>query len=51
MDIKTIYVNAPFEEDLVFKQLKSFDLLDEYVKQFVCELNKISYGLKKSGRN
>ena len=29
MNIKTNYLNAPIEEDVVFKQPESFDLLDQ----------------------
>ena len=51
MDIKTAYLNAPIEEDVVIKQPEGFELLDENGKPFVCKLKKSLYGLKQSGRN
>ena len=51
IDIKTAYLNGPIEENVVFKQPESFDLLDEVGKQFVCDLKKNSYGSKQPGRN
>ena len=51
MDIKTAYLNAPIQEDVVIKQPEGFELLDENGRQFVCKLKKSLYGLKQSGRN
>ena len=51
MDIKTAYLNAPIEEDVVIKQPEGFGLLDENGKSFDCKLKKSLYGLKQSGRN
>ena len=51
MDIKTAYLNAPIEEDVVIKQPEGFELLDEDGKPFVCKLKKSLYGLKQYGRN
>ena len=49
MDIKTAYLNAPIEEDVVLKQPKGLELLDENGKPFVCKLKESLYGLKQSG--
>ena len=51
MDIKTAFLNAPIEEDVVIKQPEGFELLDENGKPFVSKLKKSLYGLKQSGRN
>ena len=51
MDIKTAYLNAPIEEDVVIKQPEGFELMDEIGKPFVCKLKKNLYCLKQSGRN
>ena len=51
MDIKTAYLSAPIEEDVVIKQPEGFEILDEKGKPFVCNLKKSLYGLKQSGIN
>ena len=51
LDIKTAYLNAPIEEDVVIKQPEGFEIFDENGKPFVCKLKKRLYGFKQSGRN
>ena len=51
INIKTPYLNAPIEEDVVIKQHEGFELLDENGKPFNCKLKKNWYDLKQSGRN
>ena len=51
MNIKTAYINAPIEEDVVIKQPEGLEFLDENGKPFVCKLKKSLYGLKQSRRN
>ena len=36
-DIKTAYLNAPIEEDVVIEQPEGFEILDENGKPFVCK--------------
>ena len=47
MDMKTVYLNAPIQEDIYT------ELPEEYqkVKQMVFKLKQSLYGLKQSGRN
>lgn len=44
MDVKTMFVNKEFEEDIYIKQLQGF--IQEGKHHLVCKLKKLSYGLK-----
>ena len=44
MDIKTAYLKAPIEEDVVTKQPEGIELLDGNAKPFVCKLKNRLYG-------
>lgn len=48
MDIKTAYLNAPLDEEILLEQPEGFRQGTEDV---VCKLQKSLYGLKQSGRN
>ena len=54
MDMKTAYLNAPIEKDVLIKQPEAFELymnLHEKRKPFIFILKKNLRGLKPSGRN
>ena len=51
LDIKTAYLNAKLDEEILMKQPEGFEKFDEEGKPLVCLLKKILYGLKQSGRN
>ena len=51
IDIKTAYMNAKLDEDILMKQPERFEKFDEEGKLLVCLLKKSLYGLKQSGRN
>ena len=51
LDIKTAYLNAKLDEEILMKQPEGFEKFDEEGKPLVCLLKKSLYGLKQSGRN
>ena len=51
MNMKTVCLKAPIEEEVVIKQPEGFELLDENGKLFVCKLKRSLHGLKQFGRN
>ena len=51
LDIKTEYLNAKLDEEILMKQPEGFEKIDEEGKLLVCLLKKSLYGLKQSGRN
>ena len=51
LDIKTAYLNAKLDEELLMNKPEGFEKFDEEGKPLVCLLKKSLYGLKQSGRN
>ena len=51
LDIKTAYLNAKLDKEILMKQPEGFEKFDEEGKPLVCLLKKSLYGLKQSGRN
>ena len=51
LDIKTAYLNAKLDEEILMKQPEGFAKFDEEGKPLVCLLKRSLYGLKQSGRN
>ena len=51
LDIKTVYLNAKLDEQILMKQPEGFEKFDEEGKPLVCFLKKSLYGLKQSGIN
>ena len=51
LDIKTAYLNAKLDEEILMKQPEGFEKFDEEGKPLVCLLKKSLYGLKQSGRS
>src|SRR6218665_3924438 len=51
MDVKTAYLNAPFDCELYIEQPEGFVSDDKTDGNLVLKLKKSLYGLKQSGRN
>ena len=51
LGLKTAYLNAKLDEEILMKQLEGLEKFDEIGKPLVCLLKKSLYGLNQSGRN
>ena len=51
MDIKSAYLNAPFDCEVYLEQAKGYEISGKDGTKLVYKLNKSLYGLKQSGRN
>ena len=51
LDVKTAYLNAPIDCEILMQQPEGFQQFDVNDEILVWKLNKSLYGLKQSGRN
>ena len=51
VDIKTAYLNAEIEDEILMQQPEGFEKFDKQGNPLICKLRKSLYGLKQSGRN
>src|SRR5271166_2885129 len=50
MDVKTAFLNGEIDKELFIEQPEQFEEEGKPQKNYVCQLNKVLYGLKQAGR-